>query len=107
MQTLEPTEPTKLLEPFVHQRTVSLTTYKRDGTPVATPVSLAVEGDHAYFRTWNTAWTGKRLPNTPAAGAAPSRGTARATGDAARGRARLPEGEEARHAARLLAGKNK
>ena len=27
-----------------------LTTYKRDGTPVGTPVSIAFEGDRAFFR---------------------------------------------------------
>lgn len=107
MQTLDSTEATKLLEPFVHQRTVSLTTYRRDGTPVATPVSLAVEGDHAYFRTWNTAWKAKRLRHNPEVEVAPSTVTGKATGTAIRGRARLLDGEEARHAARLLAGKNK
>ena len=107
MQTLEPTQATKLLEPFVHQRTVSLTTYKRDGTTVATPVSLAVEGDHAYFRTWHTAWKAKRLRNNPEVEVATSTVTGKATGAPIRGRARLLEGDAARHAAGLLAGKNK
>ncbi|MHB8330215.1 MAG: hypothetical protein ACYDD6_11450 [Acidimicrobiales bacterium] len=34
-------------EPFVRQWTTLLTTFKRDGTPVGTPVNLAVEGDRA------------------------------------------------------------
>src|SRR3954465_11974655 len=101
MQTLEPTKATQLPDPFVHQRTVSLTTYKRDGTPIATPVSLAVEGDHAYFRTWHAAWKAKRLRNNPEAELAPSTGTGKATGAAIRGRARLLEGDEARQAAGL------
>jgi hypothetical protein len=31
-------------------KTILLTTYKRDGTPVETPVSIAFEGDRAFFR---------------------------------------------------------
>ena len=30
-------------------KTILLTTYKRDGTPVATPVSLAFDGERAFF----------------------------------------------------------
>jgi uncharacterized protein len=48
------TVPRPALEPFVHQWAVLLTTYRRDGTPVGTPVNIAVEGDHAYVRTWDT-----------------------------------------------------
>jgi hypothetical protein len=40
-----------ILEPFDCSWAVLLTTYRRDGTPVSTPVNLAVEEDHAYFRT--------------------------------------------------------
>lgn len=29
--------------------TIVLTTYRRDGTPVETPVSIAFEGDRAFF----------------------------------------------------------
>jgi hypothetical protein len=32
-----------------------VTTYKRDGTAVATTVNVVASGDHAYFRTWSTA----------------------------------------------------
>ncbi len=42
-----------------------LTTYKRDGTPVATPVNVVVHGDDAYFRTWSTSGKAKRLRRTP------------------------------------------
>ena len=37
-----------LLARFVRQKTVLVTTYRRDGRPVGTPVSLAADGDHAY-----------------------------------------------------------
>ena len=53
-------------DPFVQRRTALLTTYKRDGTAVSTPVTLAVDGDHAYVRTWDSAWKAKRMRNNPA-----------------------------------------
>lgn len=40
-----------VLARFVRQKTVLVTTYRRDGRPVGTPVSLAVDGDHAYLRS--------------------------------------------------------
>ena len=54
---------TPILEPLVHQKYVLLTTYRRDGTPVGTPVNIAVEGDRAFVRTWYTAWKVKRIRN--------------------------------------------
>jgi PPOX class probable F420-dependent enzyme len=99
--------PTQILAPFVDQRTVLLTTYKRDGTGVGTPVSIAVDGDHAYVRTWHTAGKAKRLRNNPEVEVAPSTVSGKATGDAVHARARLLDGAEARHAAKLLGGKNK
>ena len=37
-------------------KTVLLTTYKRDGTPVDTAVSIAFDGDRAFFRSYDKAW---------------------------------------------------
>jgi len=44
------------LEPFVGQWAVLLITCKRDGTPIGTPVNIAVDGDRAFVRTFDTAW---------------------------------------------------
>ena len=44
------------LEPFVRQKTFLLTTYRRNGAPVGTPVNIAVEGARAFVRTWDKAW---------------------------------------------------
>lgn len=52
---------------FAAQRTVILTTYRRDGTPVATPVHIAVEGDRAFIRTYAKAWKARRLARRPEA----------------------------------------
>lgn len=93
------------LEPFVRQWAVLLTTYKRDGTPVGTAVNIVVEGDHAYFRTWDTAWKFRRIRNNPEVEIAPCTPSGRQTGPAIHARARILEGKESAHARRLLARK--
>ena len=88
---------------------IQLTTFRRDGTPVATPVHVAAEPhepDVAYFRTWDTTGKAKRLRHTPAVRVAPSTFRGRALGPAIRAEARLLDGEASQHAARLLASKH-
>jgi uncharacterized protein len=51
------------LEALKGTGTILLTTYKRDGTPVPTPVSVAFDGDRAFFRSYDQAWKTKRLRN--------------------------------------------
>ncbi len=94
------------LERFVDQWAVLLTTYKRDGTPIGTPVSIAVVGDRAFVRTFDTAWKLKRIRNNPEVEIAPSTWLGRPTGPAIRARARVLEGDEAAYAGRLLARKH-
>lgn len=91
------------VEPFERSWAVLLTTYRRDRTPVSTPVSLAVEGDHAYFRTYSKTWKAKRLRHTPEVEIAPSTFRGRPTGPGRRGQARLLEDEADRHARSLIA----
>jgi PPOX class probable F420-dependent enzyme len=98
-----PTSPALL--PFVRQKTVLLTTYRRDGTPVGTPVHIAVNGDRAFFRTWNSSGKFKRLRNNFEVEVAPSTVRAKPTGPAIRAQTRILDGEEARYAARALARK--
>ncbi|MFC5762220.1 PPOX class F420-dependent oxidoreductase [Actinacidiphila bryophytorum] len=90
---------------FTRQKTILLTTYKRDGTPVGTPVSIAVDGDRAYFRTYEPAWKVKRLRNNPDVEIAPSTARGKPTGEAMHATATRLEGEEAAGAARALAHK--
>ena len=90
-------------EPFTKRRTALLTTYKRDGAPVATPVTIAVEGDHAYVRTWDTAWKARRMRNDPHVLVAPATMGGRRRGAPVPARSRLLSGEEAAHAARAIA----
>lgn len=98
--------PAPALAPFVTQRTVALTTYRRDGTPVSTAVSIAVDGDRAVFRSFAKAGKTRRLRRNAAVEVAPSTGLGRPTGPAIHGTARLLEGAEARSAARLLRRKH-
>jgi PPOX class probable F420-dependent enzyme len=90
-------------EPLDRSWTVVLTTYKRDGTGVATPVNLAVEGDHAYFRSYDKAWKTKRLRHNPQVELAPSTVRGRPTGEVIRARARLLDGDEELHARAVIA----
>ena len=94
------------LAPFARQKTILLTTYRRDGTPVGTPVSIAVDGDRAFIRTWDTAWKVRRMRNHPEVEIAPSTMLGRPTGAAVRARVRLLDGAESARAARALARKH-
>ena len=66
-------------------------------------MTIAVDGDRAYVRTWDSAWKAKRMRNNPAVLVAPSTVRGRATGPAIGARSRLLDGEEARRAAHAIA----
>ncbi len=93
------------LAPFVRQRTVLLMTYRRDGTPVGTPVSIVVDGDRAFVRTFDTAWKWKRIRKDPRVQVAPSTVRGKLTGPAIGAHARPLRGDEAEYARRALARK--
>lgn len=90
------------LEPLISQKTVLLTTYRRNGAPVGTPVNIAVEGDRAFVRTFDKAWKLKRIRNNPVVDIAPSTVRGKPTGPAIRARARVLSGSEAAHASQAL-----
>ena len=84
-------------------KTVALTTRRRDGTPVTTPVNVAAEDGHAYFRTWETSGKAKRLRNNPEVEFAPTSYSGRkVTGPELHARARLLDEEESARAGRAL-----
>jgi uncharacterized protein len=91
------------LGPIRDAKTILLTTYKRDGTAVGTPVSVAFDGDRAYFRSYDKAWKTKRIRRDPSVQAAPSTFRGKPTGPAIRTQATLLDSEQARVAARALA----
>ncbi|WP_406456802.1 PPOX class F420-dependent oxidoreductase [Streptomyces sp. NBC_00876] len=51
------------LQDFARSEYVSLTTYRKDGTPVATPVWAAADGDELFIWTKSDSWKVKRLRN--------------------------------------------
>jgi PPOX class probable F420-dependent enzyme len=91
--------------PFTRQKTVVLTTFRRDGTPVATPVSIAVAGERAYVRSFERAWKTRRLRNNPLVTIAPSTARGTPTGPAVEATARRLTGAEYVAAARALTRK--
>ena len=91
------------LAPLESAKTILLTTYKRDGTPVATPVSIAFAGDRAFFRSYDKAWKTKRLRNNPEVEVAASTLRGEPAGPTVHAHATLLDGEQARIAARALA----
>jgi PPOX class probable F420-dependent enzyme len=88
------------------QRTVLLTTSKRDGTTVGTPVNVALGPDgRAYFRTWSATGKAKRMRNFPQVRIAPCTARGKPTGPQRQATALLLSGPEAAVAARALAAK--
>lgn len=87
--------------------TILLTTYKRDGTPVGTPVSIAFDGDRVFFRSYDQAWKTKRLRNNPHVEVAASTLRGRRTGPVIPARATLLEDGQARLAATALARRHR
>jgi PPOX class probable F420-dependent enzyme len=93
------------LAPFVRQKTVVLTTHRRDGTPVATPVSIAVDGAVAYVRSFERAGKTRRIRGNSAVTVAPSTARGTRTGPAIGATARRLTGAEYERASRTLARK--
>lgn len=97
---------TPQLAPYVRQKTILLTTFRRDGTSRGVPVSIAVDGDRAYVRSFEKAAKVRRLRRNPTATIATSGGLGKPTGPALRVQLRLLDGAEDRTAARLLRRKH-
>lgn len=91
------------LEHLQANKTVLLTTFKRDGTPVSTPVSIAFVDGRAFFRSYDKAGKAKRLRRNSLAELAPATLRGKPLGPAMRVKATLLTGHEARLAARALA----
>ena len=90
---------------FTDERNVLLTTYRRDGTPVGTPVHIAVVGAIAYIRTFDPSGKLKRLRRNHEVEIAPCTVRGRVTGPAMRATARILDGEESARAGGALAEK--
>lgn len=82
-----------------------LTTFRRDGTPVPTPMWFAVQDETLYFYTRGQSGKVKRLRRDPRVTVGPCDSSGRLKGPTWEGVARLlePDSEEVRRANALLA----
>jgi len=76
-------------------RVALLTTFRRNGAPVATPVGIRLAGEKVHFTTWTTTAKVKRIANNPRVTLAPCTRAGKPTGPAAPGIARRLAGAEA------------
>ena len=106
MHPIERPHPNPLVG-LASQWAVRLTTFRRDGTPVSTPVNIAVQGDRVFFRTYEQAGKFKRLRNDPRVRVAPSTPKGAPTGPDRAARAVLLSGPDDRAAANLIDSKHK
>ncbi|MEU8075542.1 PPOX class F420-dependent oxidoreductase [Catellatospora citrea] len=94
-------------ERFARAKYVSLTTYRKDGTPVATPVWLAVDGGELFIVSDADAWKVKRIRKTSRVSLAVCDVRGRVAPDAVRvdGTARVLDDAGTQHVRRLIARK--
>jgi PPOX class probable F420-dependent enzyme len=72
-----------------------LTTFRRSGEAVPTPVEIRVRGERVYFTTWSTTGKVKRLAHTPSVTLARCTRFGKPTGPGVAGVARRLDGAEA------------
>lgn len=85
---------------------ISLTTFRKSGTPVATPVWFAQEDDKLYVMTLSTSGKIKRLRHTSRVTLAPCTARGEVTGDSSEGNAHiLTEEVQAQQADKALSRK--
>lgn len=90
------------LETLCSGKYVSLTTYRADGTGVATPVWLAREGDAIVIITKAGSGKIKRLRHDPRVSLAPCDARGRVTGPSAEGMAKLLDEARTSRVAELI-----
>ena len=70
-------------------------------------MSIAFDGDRAFFRSYDKAWKTKRLRRNPSVNVAPATVKGTPTGPAIEASATLLDGDQARVAARALARRHR
>jgi PPOX class probable F420-dependent enzyme len=88
--------------PLEGSKTALLTTFRRGGESVGTPLSIAVTGGKAYFVTAADSGKAKRLAHTARVTLAPCTVGGKVTGETMTGRARRLDPAERRRAAKGL-----
>jgi PPOX class probable F420-dependent enzyme len=84
---------------------ISLTTYRKDGTPVATPVWVATLDDHFYVITGSASGKVKRIRNNPRVKIAVCDARGRITGPGAEATASLLDTDGTKMVERLVSQK--
>lgn len=88
--------------PLGRSRTALLTTFRRSGDGVATPVSVALDGGRVYFVTATDSGKAKRLAHCGRVSLAPCTISGTPLGETVSGTAQLLEGAARRRVRRLL-----
>jgi len=84
------------------QRYISLATFRKNGTPVYTPVWFGEENGHLYVMTASKTGKAKRLRNNPEVRIAPSTMRGKVTGAEFSARVRFLKPEEFQRAQNLI-----
>jgi PPOX class probable F420-dependent enzyme len=82
------------VEALARAKCISLTTFKRDGTPVATPIWFNIIDDKILLTTPATSWKVKRIRNNPRVEFATCTQRGALTGPVFTGTARVISAEE-------------
>jgi uncharacterized protein len=90
------------LDHLSNHKYIRLTTFRRNGVPVSTPVWFAQDGDTVYVTTARASGKVKRIRNNPGVEVAPSNATGKQKGVGFKGIARVLPSEEEGRAAALL-----
>jgi uncharacterized protein len=93
---------TQAFAPLERSTTVLLTTFRRKGEAVSTPVSVALVAGRAYFVTAATSGKAKRIANFSTVTLAPCTVSGTPLGVTVNGQARLLDGSARRHVRRVL-----
>jgi len=100
------TKPDPQLARFVDQKTVVLTSFRRNGVGVLTAVNIAVDGDRAFVKTYAASGKYKRIRLNSNVTVAPSNFRGKPTGPAIPMTARFVEGADHDLARELIEGKH-
>ncbi len=90
------------LAPFANQEYLNLESFKRDGTPVQTPLWFAEDAGTLYVYSLASAWKVKRIRRNPRVRIAPCTMRGQVTGQWVEVEARIVEGATAEHGQALL-----
>jgi PPOX class probable F420-dependent enzyme len=90
------------LTPFANQRYLNLESFKRDGTPVQTPVWFAEDDGAFYIYTLANAWKVKRIRRNPRVRMVPCTMRGRVTGRWVEAEASIVDAATAAHGHALL-----